>query len=106
MSSKEHCHGCGKLWSDESPNCVFNYHKKLEKELVQANYDYDTCKRTLDISDKLFDDKVKQLEQATKVIDEITNQINKMKEIGFDFDPVIDSLVQNYILQKNRVIKS
>lgn len=32
MSSKEHCHGCGKLWSEESPDCVFNYHKKPETE--------------------------------------------------------------------------
>ena len=30
LSSKEHCHGCGKLWSEESPDCVFNYHKKSE----------------------------------------------------------------------------
>jgi len=28
MSTKEHCHGCGKLWSEESPECVFNYHKQ------------------------------------------------------------------------------
>lgn len=30
MSTKEHCHGCGKLWSEESPDCLFNYHKKLD----------------------------------------------------------------------------
>lgn len=28
LSSKEHCHGCGKLWSEESPDCIFNYHTK------------------------------------------------------------------------------
>ncbi len=30
MSSKEYCHGCGKPWIEESPDCVFNYHKKPE----------------------------------------------------------------------------
>ena len=30
MSTKEHGHGCDKLWSEESPNCIFNYHKKPE----------------------------------------------------------------------------
>ena len=28
MSTKEHCHGCDKLWSEESPECIFNYHKQ------------------------------------------------------------------------------
>ena len=36
MSSKEHCHGCGKLWSQESPDCVFNYHKKPEPQLTDS----------------------------------------------------------------------
>ena len=35
--SKEHCHGCGKLWSEESPDCVFNYHKKPEIDLSWQN---------------------------------------------------------------------
>ncbi len=44
MSTKEHCHGCGKLWSEESPNCVFNYHKKPEmtpnKDLERLEIDF------------------------------------------------------------------
>lgn len=28
--STEVCHGCNLPWSEESPNCVFNYHKKPE----------------------------------------------------------------------------
>ena len=35
MSAKEHCHGCGKLWSEESPYCVFNYHKQPEPQLTE-----------------------------------------------------------------------
>lgn len=31
MSNNEHCHGCGKLWSEESPDYIFNYHKKSDK---------------------------------------------------------------------------
>jgi len=31
LSSKEHCHGCGKLWSEESPDCLFNYHRKPDE---------------------------------------------------------------------------
>jgi len=37
MSTKEHCHGCGKLWSEESPDCVFNYHKKPESKCIIQN---------------------------------------------------------------------
>jgi hypothetical protein len=36
MSSKNHCHGCGKLWSEESPNCMFNYHKKSEPQRTDS----------------------------------------------------------------------
>jgi hypothetical protein len=47
--TKEHCHSCGKLWSEESPECVFNYHKKPES--ITAN-DFSCPHRMLTRTDK------------------------------------------------------
>ena len=52
MSSKEHCHGCGKLWSEESPECVFNYHKKsdIESSIIEITSEQvRQLKRAVDI---------------------------------------------------------
>lgn len=84
---KDHC-ACGKRFDEESPDCVFNYHKKpevtpnptdLERLLELQRYKYDT---RLALSEERWNDRYGK--EAQQLKDKINKALEKSEEIQYN----------------------
>lgn len=97
MSSKEHCHYCNKLWCEESPDCIFNYHRKKTNEKLPK-----------DVIEKLIFDDGRTCEFKIKIDNFPFLLRQKLKSFekssGRDLNDIIIYMLDNEIKSAEKVL--